>query len=83
MQELFGRLRARHGFAALLVTLDVDEVLLLADRALGLADGRIQAELPVALEYPRAPDVPGFAELRRELLDRLGVPLPAARRPVR
>jgi sulfonate transport system ATP-binding protein len=74
MQQLFGRLRARHGFAALLVTHDVDEALLLADRALVLADGRIAAEIPVALEHPRAPDAPGFGELRRRLLDLLGVP---------
>ncbi|BCJ49297.1 hypothetical protein Asp14428_07720 [Actinoplanes sp. NBRC 14428] len=33
MQDLFGRLRERHGFAALLVTHDVEEALLLADRA--------------------------------------------------
>jgi sulfonate transport system ATP-binding protein len=80
MQELFGRLRARHGFAALLVTHDVDESLLLADRALVLAGGRIAADLPVPLDYPRVPDAPGFGELRRRLLDLLGVPLARARR---
>ncbi|GIF04341.1 ABC transporter ATP-binding protein [Actinoplanes siamensis] len=77
MQELFGRLRARHGFAALLVTHDVDEALLLSDRALVLAGGRIAAEVPVGLPYPRVPDAPGFARLRRRLLDLLGVPLAA------
>jgi sulfonate transport system ATP-binding protein len=75
MQDLFGRLRARHGFAALLVTHDVDEALLLADRALVLDGGRIAEEIPVPLEHPRAPDDPGFGPLRRGLLDRLGVPL--------
>jgi sulfonate transport system ATP-binding protein len=75
MQELFGRLRARHGFAALLVTHDVEEALLLADRALVLDGGRIAEELAVPLAYPRAPDDPGFGPLRRQLLDRLGVPL--------
>ena len=75
MQDLFGRLRARHGFAALLVTHDVDEALLLADRALVLDGGRIADELPVPLDRPRAPDDPGFGPLRRRLLDRLGVPL--------
>ena len=75
MQDLFGRLRARHGFAALLVTHDVDEALLLADRALVLDGGRITEELPVALDHPRAPDDPGFGPLRRQLLDRLGVPV--------
>jgi sulfonate transport system ATP-binding protein len=78
MQELFGRLRTRHGFAALLVTHDVDEALLLADRALVLAGGRIAAEVTVPLPYPRVPDAPGFPPLRRRLLDLLGVPLATA-----
>jgi sulfonate transport system ATP-binding protein len=74
MQQLLGRLRDRHGFAALLVTHDVDEALLLADRALVLEDGRIAEEIAVPLTYPRDQDVPGFGPLRRRLLDRLGVP---------
>ncbi|MEV6350195.1 ABC transporter ATP-binding protein [Actinoplanes sp. NPDC051851] len=77
MQDLFGRLRSRHGFAALLVTHDVDEALLLADRALILDGGRITTELAIPLDRPRAPDRPGFGDLRRHLLTRLGVPLPA------
>jgi sulfonate transport system ATP-binding protein len=75
MQDLFGRLRARHGFAALLVTHDVDEALLLADRALVLDGGRIAEEIAVPLDHPRAPDDPGFGPLRRHLLGRLGVPV--------
>jgi sulfonate transport system ATP-binding protein len=75
MQALFGRLRTQHGFAALLVTHDVDEALLLADRALLLDGGRIAEEITVPLSYPRAPDDPGFGPLRRHLLERLGVPV--------
>ncbi len=75
MQELFGRLRGRHRFAALLVAHDVEEALLLADRALVLDRGVIAADLPVTLEHPRAPDDPGFGTLRRQLLELLGVPL--------
>ncbi len=75
MQELFGRLRDTHGFAALLVTHDVDEALLLADRVLLLDSGRIAQQLAVPLDRPRAPDDPGFSPLRRQLLDRLGVPV--------
>jgi sulfonate transport system ATP-binding protein len=73
MQALFGRLRAEHGFAALLVTHDVEEALLLADRTLVLDSGRIAQDAPVPLPHPRAPDDPGFGALRRSLLDRLGV----------
>ncbi|MCX5065466.1 ABC transporter ATP-binding protein [Micromonospora lupini] len=74
MQVLLRRLRAEHGFAALLVTHDVEEALLLADRILLLDDCRIAAELPVDLGPTRTPDDPGFGALRRHLLDRLGVP---------
>ncbi|MDR7274012.1 ABC transporter ATP-binding protein [Catenuloplanes atrovinosus] len=74
MQRLFGRLRDRHGFAALFVTHDVEEALLLADRVLLLDAGTIAAELPIELDHPRAPDSPGFGPLRRKLLDLLGVP---------
>jgi sulfonate transport system ATP-binding protein len=73
MQALFNRLRAEHGFAALLVTHDVDEALLLADRTLVLDNGRIAQDAPVPLPHPRAPDDPGFGNLRRRLLEQLGV----------
>ncbi|MBC8994499.1 ABC transporter ATP-binding protein, partial [Micromonospora chalcea] len=49
MQGLLRRLRAQHGFAALLVTHDVEEALLLADRVLLLDDGVIAEEVPVRL----------------------------------
>jgi sulfonate transport system ATP-binding protein len=74
MQGLLRRLRAEHGFAALLVTHDVDEALLLADRILLLEEGVIAEELPVHLGSVRTPDDPAFGALRRHLLDRLGVP---------
>ncbi|GGO26896.1 ABC transporter ATP-binding protein [Micromonospora parathelypteridis] len=74
MQVLLRRLRAEHGFAALLVTHDVEEALLLADRILLLDAGRIAADLPVDLAPTRTPDDPAFGALRRHLLDRLGVP---------
>jgi sulfonate transport system ATP-binding protein len=76
MQGLLRRLRAEHGFAALLVTHDVEEALLLADRALVLDGGTIAEELPVPLGPVRTPDDPAFGALRRRLLDRLGVPTP-------
>ena len=74
MQALFQRLRVEHGFAALLVTHDVDEALLLADRILILDHGVIAEDIAVTLAHPRAYDQPGLSALRRRLLARLGVP---------
>ncbi len=48
MHDLISELWSAHRPSVLLVTHDVDEALLLADRALVLADGRIRAELPIA-----------------------------------
>ncbi|MFC4147422.1 ABC transporter ATP-binding protein [Micromonospora mangrovi] len=76
MQGLLRRLRAEHGFAALLVTHDVEEALLLADRVLLLDGGVIAEEIPVHLGPAPAVDDPAFGALRRHLLDRLGVPAP-------
>lgn len=73
MQQLFLRLHRQHRFAALLVTHDVEEALLLADRTLVLDGGRFTEDAPVPLPHPRTPDDPGFGALRRHLLGILGV----------
>ena len=49
MHALLQDLCARHHPAVLLVTHDVDEAILLSDRALVLVDGRITLDLPVSL----------------------------------
>ncbi|MGI8329317.1 ABC transporter ATP-binding protein [Actinomadura scrupuli] len=72
-QALVGELWAERRPAVLLVTHDVEEALLLADRALLLADGRIAREINVGLPRPRALDHPDFIALRRTLLQGLGV----------
>ncbi|MDN3351686.1 ABC transporter ATP-binding protein [Actinomadura sp. DC4] len=59
------------GLAVLLVTHDVDEALLLADRVLVLGEGRIAYESSVEAERPRRPQ--DLVTLRAELLLRLGV----------
>nr|WP_249714002.1 ABC transporter ATP-binding protein [Micromonospora sp. NBRC 107566] len=74
MQALFQRLRAEHRFAALLVTHDVDEALLLADRVLLLDGGVLVEDVPITVAHPRTTDAPGFGPLRRRLLALLGVP---------
>jgi sulfonate transport system ATP-binding protein len=72
-QRLVAELWQRRGCAVLLVTHDVDEALLLADRALVMRDGVIAYDTPVALDRPRSPGDPGFAALRSRLLAELGV----------
>ncbi|WP_329123407.1 ABC transporter ATP-binding protein [Streptomyces sp. NBC_01353] len=72
-QRLVAELWQRRGCAVLLVTHDVDEALLLADRALVMRDGVIAYDTPVALDRPRSPGDPGFAPLRSRLLAELGV----------
>ncbi|HEX5935455.1 MAG TPA: ABC transporter ATP-binding protein [Pseudorhizobium sp.] len=57
----------------LLVTHDVDEALVLADRVLVMDEGRITQDLPVALPHPRRKSDPVFEDLRRQLLKELGV----------
>jgi sulfonate transport system ATP-binding protein len=73
MHALLNELCARHTPAVLLVTHDVDEAILLADRILVLADGRITRNLPVALDKPRDRATAAFATLRHALLADLGV----------
>jgi len=76
MQQLIGQLWARHRLTAILVTHDVDEALVLADRAVVLRDGRLADELPITLERPRDPGSVHFAALRARLLGWLGVTAP-------
>jgi sulfonate transport system ATP-binding protein len=72
-QGLVASLWRAHRPAVLLVTHDVDEALLLADRILVLDHGRIGFDLHVNLERPRRHAQPAFATLRSRLLRELGV----------
>jgi sulfonate transport system ATP-binding protein len=72
-QRLVAELWQRRGCAVLLVTHDVDEALLLADRALVMRDGVIAYDTPVDLPRPRDAGDPGFTALRTRLLAELGV----------
>ena len=73
MHDLVIDLWRSHGPAVLLVTHDVDEAQLLADRVYVLAAGRIAADIPVALDRPRQPAHAHFAAVRRDILTLLGV----------
>ncbi|MGW4496263.1 ABC transporter ATP-binding protein [Streptomyces sp. NPDC004376] len=72
-QHLVGEVWRRRGCAVLLVTHDVEEAVLLADRVLVMDGGRIAHEQRVALDRPRDITDPRFAEIRAGLLERLGV----------
>jgi sulfonate transport system ATP-binding protein len=71
MHHLVDQLWREHRPAVLLVTHDVDEALLLADRILVLDEGRIVAEHRVRLARPRRRA--SFTDLRTEVLSDLGV----------
>jgi sulfonate transport system ATP-binding protein len=73
MHALVQQLCARHQPAVLLVTHDVDEAVLLADRVLVLADGVIAPDVPVDVPAPRLRGHPRFLALRSRLLAELGV----------
>jgi sulfonate transport system ATP-binding protein len=73
MHALVVRLCRTHHPAVLLVTHDVDEAILLADRVLVLTEGRLSLDLPVRLPVPRLRGEPEFARLRARLLAELGV----------
>lgn len=72
-QKLVARLWEAHRPATLLVTHDVEEALLLADRALILRSGHIAEEIVVDLPRPRRVTDPAFIALRSQLLAGLGV----------
>lgn len=73
MQQLIGDLCARHRPATLLVTHDVEEAVLLADRVLVLRDGQIAVDVPIDLPRPRVLGGGEFDRLRGRLLHELGV----------
>ncbi|RII09380.1 Aliphatic sulfonates import ATP-binding protein SsuB [Streptomyces sp. YIM 130001] len=76
-QRLVAELWQRRGCAVLLVTHDVEEAILLADRVLVMDDGVIAHEAHVPLDRPWDITDSRFGALRAELLDRLGVEAPA------
>ena len=73
MHDLLLRVWARHRASVLLVTHDVDEALLLADRVIVLDQGRVAHSLHLDLPRPRALHDPRLVAHRATLLDQLGV----------
>lgn len=73
MQDLVAQLWQRHRPAVVLVTHDVDEAILLADRIIILSRGRVTLDRLVHLPRPRPRTARHFADLRAGLLGELGV----------
>jgi sulfonate transport system ATP-binding protein len=73
MHALLRELYAQHRPAVLLVTHDVDEAIVLADRVVVLDRGRIAVERRIDLTGERDAADPRFARIRTQLLDALGV----------
>jgi sulfonate transport system ATP-binding protein len=72
MQALVAELCARHRPGVLLVTHDVEEAVLLADREVVLKEGSISLDLEVGIPRPRRVGGPEFDALRDRFLDELG-----------
>jgi sulfonate transport system ATP-binding protein len=73
MHILLKKLCAVHQPSVLLVTHDVDEAIVLADRVIVLVDGVVSSDIRIDLGERRAPGDPRFASLRSRLLAELGV----------
>ncbi len=73
MQQLVLELWRKHEPAVLLVTHDVDEAVLLADRVLVLDQGRIVDDLAITQPRPREIATRSLQDIRRHLLTLLGV----------
>jgi NitT/TauT family transport system ATP-binding protein len=75
MQGELVSLWQRAGYTVLLVTHDVEEALLLADRVIVLSErpARIKAELAVAHRRPRHRDDPELVALRHRAMEILGL----------
>jgi sulfonate transport system ATP-binding protein len=76
MQELVAELCFRHHPAVLIVTHDVEEAILLADRILVLRTGSIALDLEVEIPRPRVKGGSAFDALRIRLLQELGAYAP-------
>jgi NitT/TauT family transport system ATP-binding protein len=75
MQGWLAHVLAQERRTVILVTHDVEEAVMLADRVIVMSarPGRAIAELPVALDRPRHRTDPAVVELRARALEQLGV----------
>jgi len=77
-QDLVTTLWQEHQVGVLLVTHDIEEAVLLADRIVVLGHGTIQADIPVHLDRPRDVTSAEFNDIKRAVLNSLAIPSPEA-----
>lgn len=68
MQQLLEGLWQQQKFTALLITHDVEEAVVLADRVLVMENGQIGMDFPVSLQRPRKRGNPIFAQTIEQIL---------------
>jgi len=73
MQDLLREVHRKHDAAVLLVTHDVEEAILLADRVIVLSDGALRADVRIDQPRPRSRASATVVQLRQRLLAELGV----------
>ena len=71
MQRLIERLWREEGFTAVLITHDVEEALVLADRVVLLEGGKIGLDLPIDLPRPHPRGSADFGMLKEYILSRV------------
>jgi ABC-type sulfate/molybdate transport systems ATPase subunit len=71
MQQLLERLWQEQGFTALLITHDVEEAVVLADRVILIENGQITMNVEIDLPRPRARGDAKFAKTVEGILDRV------------
>ncbi|WP_459176084.1 aliphatic sulfonates ABC transporter ATP-binding protein [Ewingella americana] len=77
MQGLIERLWQQHDFTVLLVTHDVSEAVMVADRVILIEQGQIGLDLQIDLPRPRRKGSARLAELEAEVLERVLTPQPS------
>ncbi|HEY9752507.1 MAG TPA: ATP-binding cassette domain-containing protein [Coleofasciculaceae cyanobacterium] len=71
MQQLIETLWQEQQFTTLLITHDVEEAVILADRVVLLEDGKVTLDLPILLSRPRNRGDGEFATLVQNILERV------------
>jgi sulfonate transport system ATP-binding protein len=71
MQQLVERLWLEEQFTALLITHDVEEAVVLADRVVVIQNGKIGLDVAIPLPRPRRRGTLEFATLKGQILDQV------------